>query len=129
MSALKQGAPAQVESPQAQSEALHRPFSWLHSSFRHDRQAEFVAKTFDICLGIGLCIELVHSSDLVRLHNLDADPGDEDSPILTVSDTERLLQFAQASAELLASKAEQHIEWLNEAARSNQAAASKGGVA
>jgi hypothetical protein len=109
--------------------AVHKPFSWLDDSLRSDRQAEFAATTFDICQGISLCIELVHSSDLERLHNVDADPGEEEAPLLDLVNTERLLRLARASAELLADSAERHIEWLNTAARRKQADASKGGAA
>ena len=115
--------------PKPSPDALHEPFSWLHSSLRHDRQAEFATTTYDICQGIGLCIELVHSSDLVRLHNKDADLGEEEVVTLCVSDTERLLRLAKASIGLLADRTEHHIEWLNETARRKQADASKGGAA
>jgi hypothetical protein len=109
--------------------AVHRPFSWIHASLRYDRQAEFVATTFDICQGISLCLELVHSSDLVRLSNRDADPGEEETPHLDLANTEQLLQLARASARLLADSAERHIEWVNAAARAKHTDVSKGGAA
>lgn len=107
----------------------HKPFSWLHDSLRHDREAEFAATTFDICRGIDLCIELVHSSDLERSHNTDANPGEECLPVLGPVDTETLLQFVMASAKLLAGNADRRIEWLNDAALRKLADASKGGEA
>lgn len=93
--------------------AAHAPFSFLHKEFEFDSMAQFVALTMDITQGVQTCLEMVHTSSLARSMNLDSDAGDEDVPLLSVVDTERLLRFATASAGMLASKANDTIDWLN----------------
>lgn len=121
----KQAAPVLTKQPSAH----HQPFSWLHTGRPNDRGGALAARTLDVCQGIALCIEIAHSSDLTRLHNDDADPGEAAVPTLGVCDTDRLLRLARASAELLAAHAEDHIEWLNNAARREQAGGATGGAA
>lgn len=107
--------------------SVHSSFSWVDPRLQYDPVAEFAATTYEICQGIGLCIDLAHSSDQVRLHNLDADHGGEEIPILTVADTERLLFLARASAKLLAGFAERQFGRMNTAVRCTPADTPKGG--
>lgn len=93
--------------------AAHKPFSWLADEARFDGNAELMATTFDVCNGILTCLELVHSSNQERSFNADADPGDEQAPILNENDTGRLLRLAMASTQLLAGAAYQNIEFRN----------------
>ena len=94
--------------------AAHQPFSFLHSSLQHDPGAQFVAVAMYIAQGVKLCLEMANSSTLARAMNLDADAGEEDLPLLDVTDTDRIMRLAAAAAHLLATHAEKHIEWLNE---------------
>lgn len=109
--------------------AFHKPFSFLRDSLRDERQAKFAETTFNICQGISTCLELVHSSDLERHHNMDASPGEESVPVLDPADTERLLAFAREAAQLLADRAERHIGLLNDDALRKEANDSKGRAA
>jgi len=94
--------------------AAHEPFSFLHPRLKHNRMAQFAASVLDITQGISVCLELVHSSSLARMMNDDSGPEDTQLPILDTVDTDRLLRLATASANLMASHAEKHIEWMNE---------------
>ena len=96
------------------SAAVHDPFSFLHPRLKHNRMAQFAASVLDITQGVSVCLELVHSSSLTRMMNDDSGPEDTQVPILDTVDTDRLLRLATASANLMASHAEKHIEWLNE---------------
>lgn len=104
--------PAQAKLPKAA--AAHVAFSHLHDSVKDDPDAQFAATTMDIARGIGLCLEMVSNSDLAREMNSDAEPTDEDLPLLDPVDTYLLARFAISSARLLADHAEGHIKWLNE---------------
>lgn len=90
--------------------AVHKPFSWLPPRCEHDQAAQFVALTMDVCQGIQTCLELVHSDDMNRRINEDADPGEGMQHTLDRGDTERLLRLATASASLLAGAAEMRIQ-------------------
>jgi len=92
----------------------HEPFSYLDPSLQFDQDAQFVATVKDFASGIGLCLEMINTSALAREMNEHADEGEEDLPLLDRSDTERLLRFANASANMLARHAEDRIEWMNE---------------
>lgn len=96
------------------SAALHQPFSWLHSSLKNDSGAQFIARTRDVCNGVALCLELVHMSDVDRATCV--------PPLLSVCDTERLMQLALVSVRMLAESAACEIEALNDRAQ-------QGGVA
>lgn len=110
MSTRHTSAPAKL--PKAT--AFHVPFSHLDLRLKHDQDAQFAATTMDIARGIGLCLEMVSNSDLAREMNSDAEPTDEDLPLLDPVDTYLLARFAISSARLLADHAEGHIKWLNE---------------
>lgn len=102
---LQPSAPAH----QPEQEAVHRPFSWLPNEGKHDQVAQFMALTMDVCNGIQTCLELVHSGDLTRRLNEDADLGEEVAPTLGRLDRERLLLLATASVRMLAGDAERQI--------------------
>lgn len=93
--------------------AVHRSFSWLFDEDNHDQAAQFMALTMDVCNGIQTCLELVHSGDLTRRINEDADSGEEVADTLSRLDRERLLLLATASARMLAGDAECRIAKLN----------------
>lgn len=93
--------------------ALHQPFDWIGPELQGHDTADFLALAMDVSHGIETCLALVHSANLERTHNVDADPGDEGRPILDLSDTERLLRLAQVSARLLSDHAEQRIAQLS----------------
>lgn len=103
--------PAQAELPLAA--AAHVPYSFLHDTLKNDVSAQFVEMTMTMAQGLELCLELINSSALTRAMNSDADADDQERPLLSYYDTERLTRFATTSAGLLARHAENHIEWLN----------------
>ena len=97
-------------------EAEHQLFSHLHGDAKNDSGTRLAARTLDVCNGIETCLELVHSSDLTRRYNLDADPGEEVAPTLSINDTDRLLRLAIASVKMLANAAEGQIDQANKRA-------------
>lgn len=105
-------APAPGKLPKAA--AFHVPFSHLDHRLKDDRDAQFAAITMDIARGIGVCLEMASNSDLARETNTDADPADEDLPVLDPIDTYILARFAISAAKLLAEHAEDRVTWLNE---------------
>lgn len=104
--------PAQAKLPKAA--AFHVAFSHLDHRLKDDQDAQFAAITMDIARGIGVCLEIASNSDLARETNTDADPADEDLPVLDPIDTYILTRFAISAAKLLADQAEDRITWLNE---------------
>lgn len=102
-----------VKTAETVAGAAHVPFSFLHDSLKHEQSAQFVEMTMSMAQGLELCLELVNSSTLTTVMNGDADADDQESPVLSYYDTERLTRFAIASAGLLARHAESRIEWLN----------------
>lgn len=92
--------------------ALHQPFDWIPADLRHRGGADFLSLALDVSQGIETCLALVHTSNLERMHNADADPGREGAPLLDCQDTERLLLLAKVSARLLAAEAAQRIDRL-----------------
>lgn len=100
-----------VTSPAA---ALHQPFSWLHSSLKNNQDAQFVARTRDVCNGVALCLDLVQMSDVDRATCAQS--------VLSVCDSERLMLLAAASVKMLADSAEREIEYLNSRAQKGGAA-------
>ena len=113
-----------MPNPLEQPATVHQPFSWLHFSAKHDAGAQFAAMTMDVCNGVGLCLEILHADDMTRLHNNEADPGDEERPAFRSSDIERLLRLALTSTNLLAEAAAANIERANERARLAERSAS-----
>lgn len=110
MSTRHTPAPAKL----SKATALHVPFSHLGLHMKHDQDAQFAAATMDIARGIGVCLEMASNSDLARETNTDADPADEDLPVLDPVDTYILTRFAISAARLLAEHANDRITWLNE---------------
>ncbi|AQR70078.1 hypothetical protein BZG29_18395 [Janthinobacterium sp. LM6] len=104
--------PAPAKLPKAA--AFHVPFSHLDHRLKDDQDAQFAAITMDIARGIGVCLEIASNSDLAREMNADADPADEDLPVLGPVDTYILTRFAISAARLLADQAEDRITWMNE---------------
>lgn len=110
MSTRHTPAPAKL----SKATAFHVPFSHLDLHMKHDQDAQFAAATMDIARGIGVCLEMASNSDLARETNTDADPADEDLPVLDPVDTYILTRFAISAARLLAEHANDRITWLNE---------------
>lgn len=94
-------------------DADHVPFSWLAANPKHDPGANLIALTLDVSLGMQTCLELVHSNSLAISQNTLASPGAQVRALLQPSESDRLLRLAMASATLLSTAAESHIEWLN----------------
>ena len=94
--------------------SYHRPFRWTRDPVNDFPMAEFVETTLDVCLGVGLCLELVSESETARDQNRDADAGEEVPPSLDVPDTSRLLRLSIVATRMLATLAERRIDWINE---------------
>jgi hypothetical protein len=98
---------------QPKPSALHQPFSWLAPHCEHDEGAQFIGLTLDICQGLQVCLDLVHSDDMIRSINADADPGEEVPHTLSSGEVQQLLRMAKGVAGLLAEEAEKRIRWMN----------------
>lgn len=92
--------------------AQHQHYSFVDSRVSSKHDTEFLELTRDMVEGLGLCMELVHSSQFQRAQNT-ASPEDFKLPLLDEVDTERLMRHAIASACLLARHAENKIGRLN----------------
>ena len=104
--------PIQEKLPQ--SAAVHKPISFLRDELNFDAAAQFAELTMDIAQGIQICIEMASASNLAREMNNDAIAGDEQLPIVDPASTECLMRFAAAAAGMLAARASQKIEWMNQ---------------
>ncbi|QRX83973.1 hypothetical protein [Glaciimonas sp. PAMC28666] len=94
----------QTPSSAAEPEAIHQAFSWLLLDHRTDPNAEFVALTKDVCLGVQTCIDLAHFSTMDR--------ESDTTPVLNIADTERLLRLGSTSLQMLADAASGRIDQL-----------------
>jgi hypothetical protein len=94
--------------------ALHRPFSWLHSSLDDNANAQFIARTLDVCNGVALCLDLAQMSDVDRATCV--------QPVLSVCDASYLMLLATASVKMLADSAAGEIESMNSRAQKGGAA-------
>ena len=108
--------PAPVEPPVHVPK--HQAFSWLHRSLKDDAHAEFVALTYDICRGAGVCLQLAQESELDRIH----DPRDG---YLSTHHVEKLEMMAIRSLQMLADRAEAEIDVMNSAAQRSDAGGAK----
>lgn len=86
-------------------EPLHQAFSWLPLHHRADPHAQFIAMTKDVCQGLQTCIDLAHFSTMDR--------GSDTTPMLDVTDTDRLLRLASTSLRMLADAASSRIDGLD----------------
>ena len=89
---------------------VHQPFSWLHRDIENDSNARFMALTMDVCKGIKICLDLVHTAGLER------DSGLNEDRLLDVEETNSLLRLAMVSAQLLTESAQTKIDGLTELA-------------
>lgn len=87
---------------------LHQAFSWINDDVLDDG-AEFVALTMDVCRGVEICLQLIHSTDM----RTDSGAGDEDPPPLGTVEKERLLLLATAAMDMLGKQADDRIESIN----------------
>lgn len=96
----------------------HQAFSWLHHSLKDNVHAEFVALTYDICRGAGVCLQLAQESELERTH-------DERGGYLSIHHVEKLEAMAIRSLQMLADRAEAEIDVMNSAAQRREAGGAK----
>jgi hypothetical protein len=97
-----------------QTVSVHQDFSWLNDAAKNFPTANFVELTRDICLGIQTCLNIVNTSNLERLHNEDAKPGEQCIPAINSYECEALLRLSIASSSLLHKASERTIDWINE---------------
>ena len=90
---------------------LHKPFSWLHKD-TFDHRAGFLARTFDVCRGVEICLEIVMGEQLRSQSGAD-DTDPEDRSLIGAERTERLLLLALAATRMLADEADMSIDALN----------------
>ena len=90
---------------------LHQYQSFLDPRIPRGGSTAFVETTYDIASGLGLALELIHSSNVDRLAQ--EDNPNNSPPILGVVETERLMRFAIVASNLLAEAAWERIDSLN----------------
>lgn len=99
--------------------ARHKPFSWLPAVLEGNSDAEFIAESMDAWRGVETCLGIVASSELDRAHNMWADPGDEEVPLLSGVDSERLMRLAIITARAWDIKCEKYLQRLEARASQN----------
>lgn len=114
--------PDSSAAPGADSQPIHRPFSWVPSAGADDHDAHFAALTVDVAHGLETCLQLVQSTDMA-IHA--GTWGDDERPLLSTVDKERLLLLATAAARLLGDRASDRVDRLNERARQETAGSGK----
>ena len=108
--------------------ALYKPFSWLPAVLKNSHEAAFVAESMDAWRGVETCLGLVASSELVRANNAFADDGDDENPLLSVVDSERLLRLAIITASIWEIKCERHLQWMEDRAEEQARLGESGGA-
>ena len=103
-------------SHQQSVQPAHRNFRWISGPGCDAPLADFVELTRDVAAGIHTCLQIMAASDLERVANLGADPGDEFAPAIGKTDAENLLRLSIAASALLREAAEARIRRLNTAA-------------
>jgi hypothetical protein len=93
---------------------LHEHHSFLDPSLRNDPRAKLAELVYDMAEGLGLALELIHSSNFDQ--SALPDSPDNPCPILSEPDTYRLMRFVIASTNLLKARADDEIELMNEIA-------------
>jgi hypothetical protein len=88
---------------------LHQAFSWIADGAADVNGAEFVALTMDVCRGVQICLQLIHSTDM----RTDSGAGDDDPPPIGTVEKERLLLMATAAMGMLGKQADDRIESIN----------------
>jgi len=88
--------------------ATHQPFSWFIDA-PYNSQDEFIALTKNVCDGLQICLEMVHSTTL--------DSDEEAQSLLTDNDVDRLMRFAIAAAGMMSNEADRRIERINDRRR------------
>jgi hypothetical protein len=92
----------------------HQNFRWIHGSAQNERLADFVELARDISAGVHTCLQIIHSSNLVREINLDDDLPQLSAPAVGISDAQTLLRLSLAATSLLRDDADERIALLNE---------------
>jgi hypothetical protein len=93
--------------------AIFEPFSWLPTSMRGNRSAEFIARTRDVCIGVQACLQIAHSEGM----DLDA----EEESLLSANQTEHLVMLATQAVAMLAEEADREIANFNRRAEAEVA--------
>jgi hypothetical protein len=96
------------EATTSTTEPIHRAFSWLDRSLRHDVNAEFVTLTRDVSNGVATVLQILY-----RCYD-DRDEGEQ--TLLGPSDSEHLLFLATANMKMLAAAADARIDAMNDRA-------------
>jgi hypothetical protein len=89
--------------------AIFEPFSWLPRSMRGMPQAEFVARTRDVCRGVQACLQIAHTDGMDR--------DNERETLLSISHLEYLFLLATQAVAMLAEEADREIELMHNRAR------------
>ncbi|QRX81583.1 hypothetical protein [Glaciimonas sp. PAMC28666] len=87
-------------------DSLHQAFTWLPSAHKNNEVAEFYALTKDSCQGVDTCVDLAHFSTMDR--------DNDTTPMLNISDTDRLLRLAITSSRMLGQIAAMRIDQLDD---------------
>ena len=78
---------------QLKPDAVHQRFSWLHDNHKQSTAAKHDANAMDAFRGIETCLELIEMSNLDRELD-DLDDPERVPPVLSASDTGRLMRLA-----------------------------------
>ncbi|MEJ7804324.1 MAG: hypothetical protein WKG03_00165 [Telluria sp.] len=81
------------EVPPLNPRSLHTPFSWLGDEDKGNPAAIRNAEAMDVFRGIATCLQLIEMSNLDREMSGSAE-DDRITPILSVSDTAKLMRLA-----------------------------------
>ena len=92
--------------------ALHQPFSWVHVP-APGLDAHFAALTLNVCRGVETCLQLMHSTDLA-MHAREWE--EDETPVLSRIDKEKLMLLATAAMQMLGDRAERRVHDANEKA-------------
>jgi len=93
--------------------AFHQPFSWVHVP-APGLDAHFAALTLNVCRGVETCLQLMHSTDLA-MHAREWE--EDETPVLSRVDKEKLMLLATAAMQMLGDRAERRVNDANEKAR------------
>jgi len=99
---------------------LHQHQSFLDPRIPRGASTAFVEMAYDVASGLGVALELIHSSNVDQIAH--EDNPEKSPPILGYVDAEKLMRFAITASHMLADAAYQHIESLNQIAHQEEQA-------
>jgi hypothetical protein len=105
--------PSTTTPDQNQIPPTHQDFRWIHGAAQNERLADFVELARDISAGVHTCLQIIHSSNLVREINLDDELPQLSAPAIGTSDAQTLFRLSLVATALLRDTADERIALLN----------------